>query len=203
MIDDKEAKLERIEEEVRALEQSPLYEYRVENGYQPVIGEGDPDAEIMFIGEAPGAREAETGRPFVGRAGQVLDDLLRSIGVDREDVYITNVVKDRPPDNRDPHVGEITLYSPFLLRQIQIIRPVVIATLGRFAVGFLLEKYDHPRQGETIGDLHGEVLEVDASYGELRIVPLYHPAAAFYNRQLEETMTEDVQVLKACLESLS
>jgi DNA polymerase len=191
----KEAQLEAIAEEVRALEASPLYDYRKENGYRPVIGEGDPDAEIMFIGEAPGQEEATTGRPFVGRAGRVLDALLASIDVDREDVYITNVIKDRPPGNRDPRVGEIELYAPFLLRQIEIIQPDVIATLGRFAMDFILERYDVPVRRQRIGDLHGEILEAEAPYGEVTVVPLYHPAAAFYNQALQETIEEDFQVL--------
>jgi DNA polymerase len=195
MNEDKTAQLEEIAERVRDLEASPLYEYREEHGYQPVIGEGDPDAEVMFIGEAPGAQEAKTGRPFVGSAGKVLDALLASIGVAREDVYITNVVKDRPPDNRDPRVEEIARYAPFLLRQIEIIQPQVIATLGRFAMDFILEQFDLPQQGQRIGDLHGQVLEAEASYGEVVIVPLYHPAAAFYNKELKDVIEEDIQVL--------
>jgi DNA polymerase len=191
----KAAQLEAIAERVRELEASPLYAYRKENDYQPVIGEGDPDAELMFIGEAPGAQEAKTGRPFVGNAGQVLDSLLASIGLAREDVYITNVLKDRPPGNRDPRVGEIELYAPFLLRQIEVIQPSVIATLGRFAMDFILKQYDHPRQGQKIGELHGEVLKAETSYGEVTIAPLYHPAAAFYNQELKETIEEDFQVL--------
>lgn len=191
----KKARLKQIEREICGLEESPLYEYRQEHGYQPVIGEGDPDAALMFIGEAPGKREAETGRPFVGAAGKMLDDLLASIEIDREDVYITNVVKDRPPDNRDPRVAEIEFYAPFLDRQIDIIHPDVIVTLGRFAMDFVLDRFDMSEKGQSIGDLHGERLKAQASYGEIAVVPLYHPAAAFYNRQLEDVMQEDVRVL--------
>jgi uracil-DNA glycosylase family 4 len=193
---DKAAQLKSIAEEIQQLEESPLYAYRREHGYLPVIGEGDPDARLMFIGEAPGKQEAASGRPFVGRAGSVLDMLLESIGVDRQDVYITNVVKDRPPGNRDPHVEEIELYAPFLMRQIDIIQPGVIATLGRFAMDFVLDLYDLPQQGRRIGHLHGKVLEAEASYGKVAIVPLYHPAATFYSQGLEETMQKDFQVLK-------
>lgn len=196
MDNDKEAQIEAIAEEIRYLEESPLYEYRRKNDYHPVIGEGSVDAEVMFIGEAPGAQEAETGRPFVGAAGQVLDDLLESIGVERGEVYITNVVNDRPPDNRDPRVGEIELYAPFLLRQIEIIQPKVIATLGRFAMDFVLGRFDLPQQGEKIGDLHGEVLTAQTSSGRVTVLPLYHPAAVFYNRGLEDTMEEDFEVLE-------
>lgn len=196
MMDDKGARLERIAEEVRQLEESPLYEYRTSNGYRPVPGEGDPDASIMLVGEAPGRREAQTGRPFVGRAGRVLEILLESIGLDRDDVYITNVVKDRPPGNRDPYVEEIQLYGPFLQRQIEIIQPDVIATLGRFAMDYMLQEYDLPQRGQTIGELHGQVLHAETPHGELRIVPLYHPAAGFYNRDLEDTMERDFEVLR-------
>jgi DNA polymerase len=192
----KKARLEKIAEEVRNLEASPLYAYRQENDYHAVIGEGDPDAEIMFIGEGPGRKEAETGRPFVGNAGQVLDELLASIGLDREEVYITNVVKDRPPGNRDPRAAEIELYAPFLLRQIEIIQPDVIATLGRFAMDFILKLYDLPQRGQRIGELHGEVLTAEAPYGDVTVVPLYHPAALFYNRDLKEVMEEDFRVLE-------
>jgi len=105
-------------------------------------------------------------------------------------------VKDRPPGNRDPRAEEIEVYAPFLLRQIEIIQPAVIATLGRFAMDFILERYDLPQQGRRIGDLHGEILEAEASYGEVTLVPLYHPAAAFYNQALEDTIEEDFEVLR-------
>ena len=193
---DKAARMQEIEAEIRELTSSPLYDYRAENDYKPVIGEGALDARIMFIGEAPGAREAKTGRPFVGNAGQVLDDLLASIGVTREDVYITNVVKDRPPNNRDPHVEEIELYAPFLQRQIDIIQPQVIATLGRFAMDFVLDLFDMPEAGARISDLHGQILEAQRDDEDLVLVPLYHPAAAFYNQDLASTMEEDFQRLE-------
>jgi DNA polymerase len=150
----------------------------------------------MFIGEAPGAQEAKTGRPFVGSAGHILEELLSSIGVDREDVYITNVVKDRPPNNRDPHVEEIELYTPFLRRQIEIIQPQVIVTLGRFAMDFILDLFDMSEAGAKIGDLHGQVLEAQHDDERLAVVPLYHPAAAFYNRDLESTLKEDIRHLE-------
>jgi DNA polymerase len=196
MNESKAARLDRIKKQIEDLEASPLYEYRKENDYLPVIGEGDADADIMFIGEAPGREEAETGRPFVGNAGRVLDSLLESIGLEREDVYITNVVKDRPPGNRDPRADEIDVYAPFLLRQIEIIAPDVIATLGRFAMDFTLKRYNLPEQGKKIGDLHGQILKAEVSYGEVTVVPLYHPAAAFYNQDLEDTMEEDFRVLE-------
>jgi uracil-DNA glycosylase family 4 len=188
-----------ITQQVEALEESPLYAYRVENNYHAVIGEGSLDAAIMFIGEAPGAQEAKTGRPFVGASGRVLDELLESIGLRREDVYITNVVKDRPPENRDPRADEVALYAPFLGRQIEIIQPRVIATLGRFAMDFILARYELPQQGEKISKLHGKPLEIEAGYGPLTFVPLYHPAVALYNRNQRGTLEEDFATLAACL----
>lgn len=188
-----------ITQQVESLAESPLYAYRVENDYQAVIGEGSLDAAIMFIGEAPGAQEAKTGRPFVGASGRVLDELLESIGLRREDVYITNVVKDRPPKNRDPRAGEVALYAPFLGRQIEIIRPRVIATLGCFAMDFILSRYDLPQQGQKISKLHGRRLEVEVGYGPLTFVPLYHPAVALYNRNQRGTLEEDFATLAACV----
>lgn len=195
MSKDKAAQLEQIADEVRNLQESPLYAYRNENGYLPVIGEGNPGAKIMFIGEAPGAQEAKSGRPFVGNAGHVLDMLLESIGLERKDVYIANVVKDRPPGNRNPSRDEIRLYTPFLMRQIAIIQPEFIVTLGRFAMDLMLDKHGLLQQGQKIGDLHGTAIKAEAPYGEVTIVPLYHPASAFYNPDLMETLRKDFEVL--------
>lgn len=191
----KNDQLRKLKEKIKNLNTSPLYIYRKENDYKPVIGEGNPDAKIMFIGEAPGAQEAKTGKPFVGRAGKLLDSLLDSIGLARKDVYITNIVKDRPPSNRTPRVGEIKIYAPFLLEQIRIIEPTIIVTLGRLAMSFILKTFDHPQQGKTIGELHGEILDVGSEYGKINIIPLYHPAAVFYNRNLEQVLHNDFQKL--------
>ncbi len=199
MADTKPQQMDAIQQEIEALTASPLYDYRLENGYQPVIGEGSPDAAVMFIGEAPGKKEAKTGRPFVGASGSVLDELLESIGLIREQVYITNVVKDRPPDNRDPKEDEIELYAPFLRRQIEIIQPKVIATLGRFAMQFILKTFDRPEQDWKISSLHGEPLTAEANYGEVIILPLYHPAVVLYRRDQRDTLEEDFRVLRKYL----
>jgi uracil-DNA glycosylase family 4 len=188
-------RLERIAQEVRDLEDSPLYQYRVENGYRAVIGEGDLDATIVFVGEAPGRQEAKTGRPFVGAAGQILDELLASIKIAREDVYITNVVKDRPPGNRDPTAKEIELYGPFLMRQLEIIRPRIVATLGRFAMRFIFGQFDLADKGDKISKLHGQIFAAEAPFNGISIVPLYHPAVALYNPDRKETLLQDFQVL--------
>jgi DNA polymerase len=197
----KEFRLKKIQDQIQNLECSPLYNFRIENEYKLVFGEGDPDAKIMFIGEAPGAQEAKTGKPFVGRAGKLLDSLLDDINLDRNDVYITNIVKDRPPSNRTPRVGEIKTYAPFLLEQIRIIKPKIIATLGRLAMQFILRTYDHPQKDKKIGELHGEILEAQSENGKIKIIPLYHPAAVFYNRDLEIAVKEDFQKLSKFIET--
>ncbi len=188
--------LKQIRDAVLNLKESPLYEYRVKNHYYPVIGEGNHDAEIVFIGEAPGKNEAEQARPFCGAAGRILDEMLGSINLDRKSVYITNIVKDRPPDNRDPSPEEINLYSPFLIQQIQIIQPRVIATLGRFSMKFILDAFSLPESTQTITALHGKTIHTKTSYGEIDIVPLYHPAVALYSGSSKQTLLNDVQVLK-------
>lgn len=195
-VQEKQEQMEQIAQEVENLAESPLYAYRKENSYKAVIGEGDLDAKIMLIGEAPGEREAKSGRPFVGASGRMLDGLLKSIGVARTEVYISNIVKDRPPNNRNPHKKEIRLYSPFLLRQIDIIQPQVIATLGRFAMEFILEELHSPAAGGKISQIHGSVQEGKAGYGKVAIVPLFHPAVALYNENQKETLEADFQVLK-------
>jgi DNA polymerase len=189
-------KLRAIRDEIIALTSSPLYAERVKNGVHPVIGEGSHYAKLMFIGEAPGRTEAATGRPFVGAAGKVLDELLASAGIKRDQVYITNIVKDRPPFNRDPLPDEIAAYGQFLDRQIAIIRPAVIATLGRYAMGYIMEKFGLAHQLQPISKLHGKALHAQAPYGPVVIVPLYHPAVAVYNRSSMSELMKDFQVLR-------
>ncbi len=192
----KATQIQQLGDEVRALEASPLFAYRTENNYAAVIGEGNVDAQIMFIGEAPGEQEAKRGRPFVGASGRFLDELLKSIGLQRTDVYITNVVKDRPPENRDPTSAEIQLYTPFLVRQVAIIQPRVIVTLGRFAMDFVLELFQMAEQGQKISVLHGKLLQAQAAYGPLAVLPLFHPAVALYASERKQTLFEDFQALK-------
>lgn len=194
--DAKIAQLKQIADEVRNLEASPLFMYREAQHYLPVIGEGNVDAQIMFIGEAPGEQEAKRGRPFVGASGRFLDELLQSIQMERADVYITNIVKDRPPENRDPTQAEIRLYAPFLLRQIDLIQPRVVVTLGRFAMDFILEQFQMAERGQKISALHGQLLQTQAPYGPLAVVPLYHPAVALYTTERRQTLLDDFQVLK-------
>lgn len=200
----KSEELRKIRDEVVALGSSPLYAYRTENKYFPVIGEGSHDAEIMFVGEAPGENEAKTGRPFCGRAGKVLESLLNSVGLKREEVYITNIVKDRPPKNRDPLPDEIALYAPYLDRQIAILKPKVIATLGRFSMQYVMNRYGLEAKLAPISVLHGQVfqgqtLNTDSQGLTFKFIPLYHPAAAIYNQELLGVLKSDFQVLKGVL----
>ena len=200
-MDSKNAELKKIKDEVVNLTSSPLYEYRISNKYFPVIGEGNHNAEIMFVGEAPGENEAKTGRPFCGRAGKVLDGLLESVGIERKDVYVTNIVKDRPPGNRDPYPEEIEIYAPYLDRQIQIIKPKVIATLGRFSMQYIMNRYALEWEIAPISAIHGKIfqgrtLNTDSQSSTFSFVPFYHPAAAIYNQHLLDTLKEDFKVLK-------
>lgn len=187
--------MKKIKDEVLALTASPLYAYRTENDYFPVIGEGSYDSKIMFVGEAPGRNEAKTGRPFCGTAGKILDELLASVSIPRTEIYITNIVKDRPQENRDPLPSEIEIYGPFLDRQIDIIQPKVIATLGRYSMNYIMKKFDKEFDLEPISKAHGKAYEAQASYGPIKIVALYHPAAAIYNQMLKDTLKKDFAIL--------
>jgi uracil-DNA glycosylase len=186
--------LKQVKEEVLNLKKSPLYEERIKSGSFPVIGEGSHEASVMFIGEAPGAREAKTGRPFCGSAGKILDECLEAIQLKREDVYITNILKDRPPGNRDPLEKEIEIYTPFLDRQIKIINPKIIVTLGRFSADYILRKYKLEEKIKPITALHGKPI-----CGEIMILPLFHPAVAIYNRSKKDVLKEGFFVLKNML----
>jgi uracil-DNA glycosylase len=196
MGESKSYRMESIAEAIENLIQSPLYEYRASKNYKPVIGDGDLDAHIMFIGEAPGENEAKSGKPFVGASGRVLSELLESIGVKRENVYITNIVKDRPPDNRDPKPDEINLYKPYLKEQIDIIRPKVIVPLGRFSMDFILDLFEMAEKGQKISVLHGKVLQAKTPYGDIAVVPLFHPAVGFYNQNQREDLSNDIKSLQ-------
>ncbi|MCC6457736.1 MAG: uracil-DNA glycosylase [Caldilineaceae bacterium] len=202
MSDGRKQQMDAIESALVGLADSPLYSYRQEHQYHAVVGEGSLNAQVMLIGEAPGEREAKTGRPFVGASGRFLDELLASIGLKREDIYITNVVKDRPPENRDPTPEEIALYAPFLAQQIEIIQPMVIATLGRFAMSFVMEFLHVPLQKvPKISDVHGQVFQGKAGYGPVAVVPLFHPAVALYSVQRRDTLFADVETLRPYLQA--
>lgn len=188
--------MKQIRDEIMDLKESPLYKERIENGFFPVIGSGSHDSKIMFVGEAPGKNEAKTGKPFCGASGKILDELLAHIKLKRDDVYITNLVKDRPTANRDPLPNEIEIYSKFLDKQIEIIQPKVIVTLGRFSMSYLMKKFGLEEKLDIISKIHGKVFETNVSYGKIKIIPLYHPAVAIYSRTQLPQLKKDFEVLK-------
>ncbi len=156
---------------------------------QGVPGSGNPNAEIMFIGEAPGWHEDRQGLPFVGAAGQFLNEMLESIGLEREDVFITNIVKSRPPGNRDPLPDEIAACSVYLDEQLEIIKPKVVVTLGRFSMSRWFP-------GERVSRIHGQPRQ----FGTYVVVPMYHPAAALHQASLRATVEADMQKLPRIIE---
>ncbi len=184
--------IKKIRDEVIECQKCALGKTRI----LPVIGQGSHQANIIFVGEAPGANEDKTGVPFCGQSGNFLNELLDSIGIKREDVYICNILKCRPPNNRDPLMDEIKLCTPYLEKQIEAIKPKVIGTLGNYATGFILRKYGLDHEVKGIGQIHSKVFEVDVSFGKLKIIPLYHPAAAVYNANMKDILKEDFKVLK-------
>jgi DNA polymerase len=188
----KEEKLKQIKEEVINCKKCSLYKTRT----LPVIGQGSHNAKIMFIGEAPGANEDKTGVPFCGRSGDFLDEMLNKAGIKREDVYICNLLKCRPPKNRDPNQKELKVCTPYLDRQIELIKPKVLSSLGRYSMEFLMKKYELENQLDLISKIHGNVFEVKTMFSEIKLVPLYHPAVAVYNANMKDVLIEDFKALK-------
>ena len=179
-----EADLAAVAAEVRACTRCPLASGRT----QAVPGEGNPISDVLLVGEGPGQREDVTGRPFVGPAGQLLDELLASIGWQRGDVYITNVVKCRPPGNRDPEPTEIAACRPYLDRQEDALGPALIVTLGRHS----LQRY---LPGARISEVHGTLRQAGGRF----VLPMYHPAAALRQTALRETLARDFGAVPAAL----
>ncbi|MGC8633786.1 MAG: uracil-DNA glycosylase family protein [Candidatus Limnocylindrales bacterium] len=186
----REAALAEIAEEIRACTACRLHRGRT----QAVPGEGSPETEVVFVGEGPGQNEDQQGRPFVGAAGGLLEELLALVGWRREDVFITNVVKCRPPGNRDPEPDEIAACAGFLRRQLEVLDPAVIVTLGRFSLGTFMP-------GARISSVHGTVRPVDPATGARSAVvcAMYHPAAAFRQTALKETLAADMANLPQVL----
>jgi uracil-DNA glycosylase len=177
--------------EVKSCRRCPLYATRT----QVVFGSGNADADLMFVGEAPGFHEDQQGRPFVGAAGKLLDKLLDEIGMSREDVFIANVLKSRPPGNRDPQLEEIEACTPFLTRQIELIEPRVICTLGNFSTKLLTRRQD------GITRVHGRPQDHVIAGLPIRIYPIFHPAAGLRSTAMLETLRQDFQQLPELLEA--
>jgi len=182
-----ENKLKTLEKEVLSCKKCVLCKKR----NLPVIGQGSFKAKIMFVGEAPGAREDATGVPFCGRSGKFLDELLKSVGIDRGKVYICNIVKCRPPKNRDPKEKEIKACSLFIEKQIEVLSPKVICPLGRHSMRFVMERFGLSNNIDTIGKIHGKVFK-----GKNTVIPFYHPAVAMYNPNMKKILKKDFKILK-------
>lgn len=189
---DTQAQLDRIAADI--LEKNICPELRAQ-ATQLVMGSGNPNADIVFIGEAPGKNEDEQGLPFVGAAGKFLNEMLAAAGMERSDVYITNIVKYRPPNNRDPLPEEKAAFWPYLVKQLQVIKPAVVITLGRHGMEYFLP-------GMKIGQIHGEAKRVQFGEEKLVIMPLFHPAAALYNGSLRQTLIDDFLRVPKVVEAL-
>ncbi len=186
--------LEEISEEIRSCRRCPLWKFK--RNY--VIGDGSENAEIMFIGEAPGKEEDEMGKPFVGNAGKLLTHLIENfVKVKRSDVYITNILKCRPPNNRDPREEEIKACFPYLLRQIEEINPDVIVCLGRFAAKTVFEHFKIPFT--TISRERGVVKQKNIGGKDVTFISTFHPAAALYRPQLRKIIEEDFKKIRITL----
>jgi len=184
---------EELVEQIRSCTRCPLHRTR----RNPVPGEGPLDARVMFVGEAPGRREDEQGRPFVGMAGRLLNTLLASAGLRREEVYITNVVKCRPPGNRDPRPEEIAACNPYLRAQVRLIEPEIVVALGRISGKTLFEAAGLSWRG--IKAERGRPRRVRLYGIETTLLATYHPAAALYNPQIKPLLEEDFQLLRRLL----
>lgn len=187
--EDKQAKLDTIASKI--LDRSCGLDI-AKSCLNPVPGDGDPDANLMFIGEAPGAQEDKAGVPFVGASGKFLDEMLGTIGLRRDDVFVTNIVKFRPPDNRDPSKEEIDICLPYLLSQIKIVQPKLIIFLGRHSMNVFLPEL-------KISEAHGKVYKRSG----MVFLPLYHPAAALYNGGMRQTLIDDFSKIPKILKTLT
>jgi len=164
-----------------------------------VVGGGNLNADILFVGEAPGRNEDEKGIPFCGAAGKNLDKLLENVGLSREDIYIANILKCRPPENRDPLPEEIKEHTPWLLKQIKEIQPKVVCTLGNYATKFFLAgtNVNEMKNQSGITQVHGKVRDIEIDGMKIKLIPLFHPAAIIYNRtKLTPLWEEDMEVVK-------
>ncbi len=187
---ERKERMEQINKEIRECQKCELWKQRK----NPVPGEGSLNPRVVFIGEAPGYWEDVKGRPFVGAAGKLLDEMIRRIGLSRETVYITNILKCRPPKNRDPRPEEIKACTPFLEKQLEILKPEIIVTLGRHSAIYFLSKLGYSVRGITA--VRGKIYYAKLWDRNVRILPTFHPAAALYNVKLKDYLTKDFNLLK-------
>ncbi len=188
MTKSKQQQLDDIRQKI--LDDDPVPELR-EGATQLVFSDGNPEAELVFIGEAPGKNEDQQGKPFVGAAGRFLDQMLEMIGLKRADVYITNIVKYRPPNNRDPHPDEKQVFLPYLESQLEVIQPKLTVTLGRHSLNCFLPDL-------SISQVHGQPKRL---HGRVYL-PLFHPAAALYNGAMRQTLIDDFALIPAIIEKI-
>jgi uracil-DNA glycosylase family 4 len=188
MADTKQAQLDAIAQQIIADKVTPELAL---TATQLVFGDGNPAAEIVFIGEAPGKNEDLQGKPFVGAAGKFLNDMLEMIDLKREDVYITNIVKYRPPDNRDPSPDEKQVFLPYLESQLEVIQPLIVVTLGRHSLNCFLPDLQ-------ISNVHGQ----PKRYKGRIYLPLFHPAAALYNGAMRQTLIDDFALIPTILQKI-
>jgi uracil-DNA glycosylase len=186
--EDKQAKLDQVKAEILTKNICPDL---AKQAKQLVFGDGNPDADIVFIGEAPGKNEDEQGKPFVGAAGRFLNEMLEMIGLNRQDIYITNIVKYRPPNNRDPFPDEKDDFLPFLQAQLEVIKPKVVVLLGRHSMNCFLP-------GLSISQVHGQ----PKRYKGYVYLPLFHPAAALYNGAMRQTLIDDFMKIPIIIKKL-
>lgn len=190
-----EESLQKLKTEVLNCRRCALWKERT----NPVVGEGGLQTGIMFVGEAPGANEDKTGKPFCGRAGEVLDELLSAVGIRRGDIYITNVLKCRPPGNRNPKEEEIKACSLYLDRQIEVIKPNVICCLGNFGTMYIMKRFGLSESIQGISKIHGRIFSYRSPSDSIKIIPLYHPAVVTYNINMKNLLQRDFVILKDIL----
>ncbi len=184
--------MEELSAEINSCKKCGLWQTRT----NPVIGEGSVDAKVMFVGEAPGYNEDRTGKPFCGASGKILDQLLDSAELKREDVFITSILKCRPPENRNPKAEEIASCSEYLDRQIDMIKPKIICCLGNFATAHIFKKFNLSDKIQGISKIHGQVFSINTLFGPVKIIPLYHPAVATYNINMLDALKKDFAALR-------
>ncbi|HEY2004408.1 MAG TPA: uracil-DNA glycosylase [Candidatus Saccharimonadia bacterium] len=192
MEETKISKANELERIARAIEADGVTPHLRASATQLVFGAGNPNAEVVFIGEAPGKNEDLQGAPFVGAAGKFLNEMLAGIGWERADIYITNIVKYRPPDNRDPTPEEIAEFIPYLRQQLAVIQPKLVVFLGRHSMSVFLPEL-------RISQAHGQPVRKDGQV----YLPLFHPAAALYNGGMRQTLIDDFNLIPAILKKIS
>lgn len=196
-MDLKQKRMDELIHQIRECRKCTLWK----NAKNPVPGEGDLNASLMMIGEAPGYHEDIKGQPFVGSAGRVLNELLMSIGIKRNEVFIGNIIKHRPDENRDPNEEEIKACGSYIERQIQIIKPRLIVTLGRHSTKYVMSNVDVEFRG--ISEIRGKVFEKHLFGIRLKIMPTFHPAATLYNPTYRNFLENDFQMINKLLEEFS